>query len=38
MGNFVTEMVTWGTSAVFGELDLMGREMAVFMLMMHVCI
>ena len=22
MGNFVTEMVTWGTSAVFGELDL----------------
>ena len=22
MGNIVTEMVTWGTSAVFGELDL----------------
>ena len=22
MGNIVTEMVTWGTSTVFGELDL----------------
>ena len=38
MGNIVTEMVTWGTSAVFGELDLTGRELADCMLMMHVCI
>ena len=25
-GNIVTEMVTWGTSAVFGELKLTARE------------
>ena len=26
MGNIVTEMVTWGTSAVFGELELTASE------------
>ena len=25
-GNIVTEMVTWGTSAVFGELELITRD------------
>ena len=42
MGNIVTEMVTWGTSAVFGEMDLsscirtylnLGRSIAY----VHVC-
>ena len=29
MGNIVTEMVTWGTSAVFGELELTREEMYI---------
>ena len=28
-GNIVTEMVTWGTSAVFGELELITREIMI---------
>ena len=39
-GNIVTEMVTWGTSAVFGELNLVTREIHIlvlpFLTMMHV--
>ena len=39
-GNIVTEMVTWGTSAVFGELTLVTREInilyRVLQLFMHV--
>ena len=29
MGNVVTEMVTWGTSAVFSELKVITREMNI---------
>ena len=29
-GNIVTEMVTWGTSAVFGELELITREICAY--------
>ena len=29
MGNIVTEMVTWETSAVFGELELITREISI---------
>ena len=29
MGNIVTKMVTWGTSAVFGELELTREDMHV---------
>ena len=28
-GNIVTEMVTWGTSAVFGELELVRRDIYI---------
>ena len=47
-GNNVTEMVTWGTSAVFGELELITRDISLlqerytyytvlpFLMMMHV--
>ena len=35
-GNIVTEMVTWGTSAVFGELELVTQEMFLKRVMMHV--
>ena len=28
-GNIVTEMVSWGTSAVFGELELITREIYI---------
>ena len=39
-GNIVTEMVTWGTSAVFGELELITREIRILyslqLLMIHV--
>ena len=29
-GNIVTEMVTWGTLAVFGELELITREICAY--------
>ena len=29
MGNIVTEMVTWGTSAVFGELELVRLDIYI---------
>ena len=32
MGNIVTEMVTWGTSAVFGELELTARYYEIVIL------
>ena len=35
MGNIVTEMATWGTSAVFGELDL-GYNFLIIRLYMYV--
>ena len=31
-GNIVTEMVTWGTSAVFGELELTARQYEIIIL------
>ena len=37
-GNIVTEMVTWGTSSVFGELELITREILLKQLMIGVCI
>ena len=35
-GNIVTDMVTWGTSAVFGELELSARENLNALLYVHV--
>ena len=41
MGNIVTEMVTWVTSAVFGELELITREINILIhihIPIHTCI
>ena len=37
MGNIVTEMVTWGTSAVFGELELVRRDMYIRTSELYIC-
>ena len=35
-GNTVAEMMTWGTSAVFGELELTASENLIVLLYVHV--